>query len=450
VSGRSSLAWRIGLTLGAVVLVVLLVTGIVVNRVVSSGFDSVLAAQQQERLATAADTFAADLQRPAGAPLRVLALARRLANSTGGAITLRRANGNVAVSFGTQPANSTHYEQPILGDDGQTLATLVADLPARAPDQGFLRLFNLTLIAAGVLALVAIAALAAYFSGLLTRPLRAVADAAHRLGGGDLTARAQGGPDRESAELALAFNSMADRLQRSEMLRRRAASDMAHDLATPATVLESQLQAMIDGVVPADRDQLEAARLAASALGSVVAQMGELASAESAPLQRRAQAVDALAAVAEAARGLEGLYREREVMLQLDPAPAVPLMASIDPDHLGRALRNVLINAAQHSPAGSTVRVTLAGRPSEVQIRVIDAGPGISPEDLPHVFERFYRADQSRSVDAATDRRSGSGIGLTIARELLVANGGHIDVEHSDRAGTTFVIGLASHRTGAT
>jgi two-component system sensor histidine kinase BaeS len=450
VSGRSSLAWRIGLTLGAVVLVVLVVTGIVVNRVVSSGFDAVLAAQQQERLATAADTFAADLQRLAGAPLRVLALARRLANSTGGAITLRRANGNVAVSFGTQPANSTHYEQPILGDDGQTLGTLVADLPARAPDQGFLRLFNLTLIAAGVLALVAIAALAAYFSGWLTRPLRAVADAAHRLGGGDLTARAQGGPDRESAELALAFNSMADRLQRSEMLRRRAASDMAHDLATPATVLESQLQAMIDGVVPADRDQLEAARLAASALGSVVAQMGELASAESASIQRRAQALDALAAVAEAARGLEGFYREREVTLHLDPAPAVPLMASIDPDHLGRALRNVLINAAQHSPAGSTVRVTLAGMPSEVQIRVIDAGPGISPEDLPHVFERFYRADQSRSVDAGTDRRSGSGIGLTIARELLVVNGGHIEVEQSDRAGTTFVIGLASHRAGAT
>jgi len=126
------------------------------------------------------------------------------------------------------------------------------------------------------------------------------------------------------------------------------------------------------------------------------------------------------------------------------------VVASIDPDHLGRALRNVLTNAAQHSPAGSTVRVTLASTPSEVQIRVIDAGPGISHEDLPHVFERFYRADRSRAVDPDTGRRTGSGIGLTIARELLVANGGRIEVEQSGHVGTTFVIALASHRSEAT
>jgi signal transduction histidine kinase len=218
---------------------------------------------------------------------------------------------------------------------------------------------------------------------------------------------------------------------------------MAHDLATPATVLESQLQAMIDGVVPADREQLEAARSAAAALGSVVAQMGELASAESAPLQQRAELVDVAAAVAEVRRGLEGLYREREVTLALDPPVAGPFVARVDPDHLGRALRNVLTNAAQHSPAGEAVRVTLAGTASEVQIRVIDAGPGIAAEDLPHVFERFYRADRSRAVDPATGRRTGSGIGLTIARELLAANGGSIDVERSNSDGATILIRLA-------
>jgi signal transduction histidine kinase len=127
----------------------------------------------------------------------------------------------------------------------------------------------------------------------------------------------------------------------------------------------------------------------------------------------------------------------------IDPPDGTPLVANVDPDHLGRALRNVLTNAAQYSPAGSSVRVTLAGTATEIQIRVIDAGPGIAAEDVPHVFERFYRADRSRAVDPETGRRTGSGIGLTIARELLAANGGSIEVERSKSDGATILIKLA-------
>jgi two-component system, OmpR family, sensor histidine kinase BaeS len=439
---HSSLAWRIGLAMGAVVLVVLLVTGLVVNRVVSAGFDTVQAAQQQERLAAAADAFATLLEQPRGAPLRILNAVRRLAATTAGQITLTPTAGNASITVGQRPASSAHYEVPVEAD-GQRVGTIVAELPSTAPDRGFLRFFNLALVIGGLAAVIVILLLAGYLSRRLTQPLQTVADAARRLGGGDLAARAHGGPDQESAELADAFNAMGERLQRSEMLRRRAASDMAHDLATPATVLESQLQAMIDGVVPADREQLEAARSAAAALGSVVAQMGELASAESAPLQQRAARVDVAAAVVEVGRGLEGLYRERGVTLAIDPPGAAPLVASVDPDHLGRALRNVLTNAAQYSPTGSSVRVTLAGTATEIQIRVIDAGPGIAAEDVPHVFERFYRADRSRAVDPETGRRTGSGIGLTIARELLAANGGSIEVERSKSDGASMLIRLA-------
>jgi signal transduction histidine kinase len=432
--------------MGGVVLVVFLVIGLVVNQVVSAGFDSVQAAQQQERLSAAADVFATLLEQPRGAPLRVLTAVHRLATSTGGQITLTRAAGGASITGGQLPVSSTHYEIPVQAD-GQTLGTIVAELPSTAPDRGFLRLFNLVLVAGGIAAVIVIVVLAGYLSRRLTHPLQTVSDAARQLGAGDLGARARGGADRESAELAEAFNSMAERLQRSEMLRRRAASDMAHDLATPATVLESQLQAMVDGVVRADREQLEAARSAAAALGSVVAQMGELASAESAPLQQRAERVDVAEAVGEVARAVEGLNRERGVTLVIDPPGDSPLVATVDADHLGRALRNVMTNAAQHAPAGSSVRVTLAGTPSEVQVRVVDAGPGIAPEDLPHVFERFYRADKSRAVDPRTGRRTGSGIGLTIARELLVANGGRIEVERSGPGGTTFLISLARELT---
>jgi signal transduction histidine kinase len=442
----SSIAWRIGLTLGAVVLGVLFVVGLAANRVISNGFEAVLTAQQQDQLQVAADTLATDLQQPNGAPARVLLLVRRLANQLNGKIEVARADGTVVAAFGQLPAGRAHSETPI-EVNGARVGTLVADLPARAPDRGFLRLFNLTLLGAGVVAVAAIALLAAWFSNRITRPLRTVTDAAHRLGSGDLGARAEGGPDRESADLADAFNAMAARLERSETLRRRAASDVAHDLATPATVLQAQLQALIDGVVPADREQLEAARSAAAALGSVVTQMSELASAESAPLQRRPEAVDVVASVREVERALDGLYRERGVRLVVDAGLGEPgrgndARALVDASHLGRALRNVVANAAQHSPRGATVRITVATVPGEVQLRVTDEGAGIAPQDVPHIFERFYRADPARAADPGSGRPSGSGIGLTISRELLIANGGRIAVERTGPAGTTFLIGL--------
>ena len=126
---------------------------------------------------------------------------------------------------------------------------------------------------------------------------------------------------------------------------------------------------------------------------------------------------------------------------------------TVDPGHLSRVLRNVIGNAIAHSPAGGRVAVSAVQLeaaqgapapdvPGAVAIRVADEGPGIAPDDIPHVFERFYRADPARAVDPATGRRTGSGLGLTIARELLAANGGRIEVESTGPTGTTFRIDL--------
>jgi signal transduction histidine kinase len=234
------------------------------------------------------------------------------------------------------------------------------------------------------------------------------------------------------------------------MLRRRAATDMAHDLATPATVLQGQLQAMIDGVVPKSKPNLEAAAASAAALGGVIVQMGELASAEAAPLQAKPETLYVADVVAEAASALDGLYRERGVTLDVEQVGRA-LTAVADPVHLGRALRNVLANAAQHTSAGRTVRVTatpvaptLPGASARVELRVIDQGPGIPAEDLPHVFERFYRSDPARTADVGTPGAggAGAGIGLTIAREVLAPSGGAISVERTGPDGTTILISL--------
>jgi signal transduction histidine kinase len=142
--------------------------------------------------------------------------------------------------------------------------------------------------------------------------------------------------------------------------------------------------------------------------------------------------------LAEVERAIEPLFRQHAVAIAVAEAPA-SLQVEVDPTQVGRALRNVLANAAQHSPRAGAVQVTAEGTDREVLLRVTDLGHGISPEDLSHVFERFYRADQARG---AGEPRSGSGIGLTIARELLAANGGRIGVERTSPEGTTFLIAL--------
>ena len=223
---------------------------------------------------------------------------------------------------------------------------------------------------------------------------------------------------------------MAARLERSEELRRRAASDMAHDLATPATVLESQIQAMVDGVVPADAAQLERARAAAAGLSGVIGQLGELTQAEAATLQRSPERVELRALAMEIIGSLEALMRDRGVAAAVAGADAIVIA---DRGQLTRALRNVVTNAVQHAPPGTEVTV----QTSPGTAPLIDRGTGIAPEDLPFVFERFYRADRSRGRQPA-----GSGIGLTVARELIAANGGSIEVEDTGPTGTTFRIGL--------
>jgi len=425
------LAWRLGLLLGVFVLAVLLVVGVVVNRVVSSGFRTVVTEQQQQRLDEAADAIAERIDRPA----RLRAFVRRLATNLGGAVEVVTVDGTVAAAFGRRPdGDVASYEAPVR-IDGLVIGSVQAALPGSGTNRGFLPLFNATLIGAGLISLLGIVLVSTAIADRLTRPLRDVAAAARRLERGETAARAAGGDDRESADLADAFNAMADRLERSETLRRRAASDIAHDLATPATVLESQLQAMIDGVVPTDHANLEAARSAAVALSGLVSGLDDLVSAEAAPMQARPVAVDVGAAAAEAARALESLARVRAVQVRLEVPDGT--IAWADRGHVARALQNVMSNAVDHSPTGGEVVVTATREGSAViAIRVTDAGSGIAESDVPHVFERFYRADRARAEGA------GHGLGLTIARELLAANGGAIAVERTGPDGTTFLLSL--------
>ncbi len=429
--GRS-LAVRLALLLAGVLVVVLLLAGIVVNRAATRSLDETLGPRELQRLELAGAFVEESLRRGVG-ERGMDALVRRIARDTGGVVRVVDASGTPIAEGGHLPP----------GIETDSLTTeLAADVGGGAleievptPGAPFLRAFNGALLITGAVAVVAMLAAAALAANRLTRPLREVAGAARRLGHGDLTARARGGPDAESAELATAFNGMAERLERSEALRRRAASDLAHDLATPATVLESQVQAMVDGVVPADVAQLERARAAAAGLSSLIGQLSELTQAESAPLQRTPEAVDLADLAREIVDANEGLLREHGVTATVEAGGGVT--AIVDRAQVARALRNILTNAVAHSPRGGTVRIGLDAGPP-ITVRITDQGSGIDADDLPFIFERFYRADRSRG------RVPGSGIGLTVARELVTANGGSVEVESTGPGGTTFRIGLSA------
>ena len=423
------LAIRLAAVLAAVVVVVLILAGIVVNQAASRSLDDTLSARDEQRLGLAVALVDQALERGIGGPALDL-LVRRVAAESGGKVRVNDADGRLLAEGGRPPPGAP--TETLARDLSPAAGGGTLEITVPTARGGFLTAFNTALLLTGIVTVSALLIAAAVLASRLTQPLRAVAHAARRLGEGDLTSRAVGGPDAESAELASAFNTMANRLEQSEGLRRRAASDLAHDLATPATVLESQLQAMVDGIVPADAAQLEKARTAAAGLSGVIVQLGELTHAEAAPLQRRAQRVPMLALSREIVDALDGLLRERDVAAVIEGAET---HATADPGQVTRALRNVLTNAIQHSPPGATVRIGVtAGATAEV--RVTDEGPGIAEEDRANIFERFYRADRSRG------RTAGSGIGLTVARELVAANGGSVEVESTGPTGTTFRVDL--------
>jgi two-component system sensor histidine kinase BaeS len=421
------LAMRLAVMLAIAVAAVLLLTGVVVNRAVNESLTAELTRAQRTRMQIAVTALeqlqSGDLPR---GERHVGRLLHGIAGVTGGHVRLLDASGAVIAEAGHHAGDGQRLTERLTGDAGG--GTLEVTLPAAESE--FLAVFNRVLLVGGAASVLAIVGTGWLIARRVTRPLRGLAAAAHRLGDGDLATRAAGGPDRESIELAGAFNAMAARIERSEMLRRRAASDVAHDLATPATVLESQLQAMLDGVVPADRRELERARASASALSGVVRQLGDLAGAEAAVLQRRAEDLPLRPLTERVIASLDALLRDRSVSASVEGEAS----AHTDPAQVERALRNVVANAAQHARGRVGVRIGSAG--GEAQIRVVDDGPGIPEADLPHVFERFYRADPSRSAS----RHSGSGLGLTIARELLLTNDGAIEVERTGADGTTVLL----------
>jgi len=303
------------------------------------------------------------------------------------------------------------------------------------------RLSRSLLWAALVAGLVGVAAGAA-LSRTLTTPLARVAVAARALAQREWRTRAPAGGPTEVAEVAQAFNDMAEALQQAELQRRSLMADIAHELRTPLTVLQGGLRALLDGVYPLELTEIATLYDETRLLSRLVDDLRELALAEAGQLRLALRPVPVGPLVEAAAALFAPAAEAGGVRLTLALEPGAPA-ALADPDRLAQVLRNLLANALRHTPAGGAIGCRVApavaaGRPG-VQLVVTDTGAGIAAADLPRVFDRFYRGDQTLARQP-----SGAGLGLAIAKSLVEAMGGAIGVQSSPGAGATFTVWLAA------
>ncbi|MFF0017810.1 sensor histidine kinase [Streptomyces sp. NPDC005374] len=289
------------------------------------------------------------------------------------------------------------------------------------------------LVAAGVALSVILGAL--LLNRAVLRPVRAMTLAAKDLGEGDLGRRVPVSGRDEIAQLGGAFNHMADSLQAGEERQRRLTGDIAHELRTPLANLRGYLEALLDQVLEPTPEVLASLHEEALLQQRIVDDLQDLALAEAGALTYHPAEVD-LRELLDTCRTAHQTQAETAgVALRLQ-APG-PVTVTADPDRLRQAVGNLLGNALRATAAGGTVTLTVAPRGELAVVEVRDTGGGIAAEDLPHLFDRFWRADPSRG--RAT---GGSGLGLSIARQIVTDHRGTIEVRSTTGVGTTFTIAL--------
>jgi signal transduction histidine kinase len=284
--------------------------------------------------------------------------------------------------------------------------------------------------AVGVLELlfVAIAVMALVLRGMrrIGSPLHAVMDAADRVADGDYTVRVQEYGPPPMRALAHSFNTMTERLQNADRLRRNVMADVAHELRTPLSVLQGRIEGLIDGVYRRDDRQLGELLDETRVLSRLIEDLRTLALSDAGALPLQKEATDVVGLVHDVVRSLTSEADKKSVSLSASPSVASAI-ADVDPVRMREVLTNIVSNALRHGASGSSVTVTVSESKEQIAIAVRDAGEGIAPDDVPRIFDRFYKGSVSR----------GSGLGLAIAKSIVTAHGGEIHASSELGKGTT-------------
>ena len=369
----------------------------------------------------------------------------RTTGPTAERVVLLDASGKVIADTGRASTGEIHLPEhlkngvPITLNRQSVGTILVGSMiePVLNPaDEDFLNSVNFSILITSLV----VGLLALIFGSLLfrqiTSPLRALSQSAEAIAGGELGQRVEVRSEDEIGRVAQSFNRMAESLAQSDVQRRHIIADIAHELRTPLTVIQGNLEALMDGVYELTPENVASVHRQTMVLSRLVADLRDLALAEAGQLQLERKPLSLWEVIAQVGESLEAQAHGKGVTLKFEKPDTLPQVKA-DEQRMAQVLFNLISNALRHTSSGGTITTSAELRDGRVVVSVRDTGMGIAPEDLPHVFERFYRADHSR-----TRATGGSRLGLTIAKQIVEAHGGQIWAQSWLGAGSTFAFSL--------
>ncbi len=289
----------------------------------------------------------------------------------------------------------------------------------------------LTMLLTGIISFM----VAFVFARRFSAPILEMSQTAKDMISGNLESRVHQLPNDELGELGISLNQLAERLSNTEQLRKKMTADVAHDLRTPLATLRSHLEGMIDQIIPPAKENLDSLLEEVNRLTLLIEGLQEIALSDKAIHNFQLEPVELSTFLNETVRRLKPLFQSKN--LNLLYSEGNPCIIKTDREALSKILDNLLSNALKFTPSGKNVELTLATDEEMAIIQVLDQGVGIAANDLPYIFERFYRTDRSRNRESG-----GFGLGLTIVKELTEALGGRILVRSKPGEGSCFTVKL--------
>lgn len=424
------------------------VTAILVNLAFGGEFAGYLTQQQERQQSQLLATLADSYQRAGGWSAPDLQSAAPLALMSGGTVQVLDPSGRLVWDAVQSPGSAAVLEMHrqmggggALGPehrlpvtvDGRVVGTAVVRVPAPglAPaDAQFRQSVNGLFVLGGLGGALLAVVMGVVLARRATGPARELAAAARALAE-DRTQRVRVSGADEFGQMGSAFNAMADVIEAEDRLRRDFAASVVHELRTPLTILRSQVEALQDHVVRPGPRSLASLREEVMRLGRLVADLESLAVADAAGFSLKPAPTDLRPLVEEVVREFAGPFAAEGIRLE---SALAPLQADVDPVRMRQVLANLLSNALKFTPEGGRVLVEVGAEGDRANVRVSDSGPGIPSDELPRVFDRFFRGRAAGG--------GGSGIGLTVVSELVRAHGGTVDLESAPGAGTTVTVRL--------